>query len=254
MTVTPSGLQQKENGFAAGSYVAQLSVAATDSGAPITSFAAPVALHFLQPASGLVPAVSTDGQTWTVLLRLPGTRLPAKASAGYTVGLDGTITVLTKVPGWFGLLRDVGSPTRPDAPTGRIAGGALRLAWTPSQDNSGSIAGYRILRNGNPVADVTGSTTSTAVRALDPSGRSVFRIVAVDAAGNTSIPSGALLVIRRSRPADAPAAIPAWAWHLLDWQRGGRTATRPVTPRPLPAWYWHWASWELQPYRITRNG
>jgi Rv2525c-like, glycoside hydrolase-like domain len=243
VTVTPSTLRQRQNGFAAGSYVAQLSVAPVDGSAPPISFAAPVTLAFLPPAAaGLVPAVSADGQTWTVLLRLPGARLPARATAGYTVGLDGRVTVLTTVPGWFGLLRDVGRPTRPDVPTGMIVDGALRLAWSPSQDNSGTIAG------------VAGSSTSLAVHSLDPSGRSVFRIVAVDAAGNPSIPSAALLVVRRSRPADAPAAIPAWAWHLLDWQRGHRSGIRPPTPRPLPTWYWHWASWELQPYRITPNG
>jgi hypothetical protein len=189
-----------------------------------------------------------------VLLLLPSARLPARATAGYTVGVDGTVTVLTKVPGWFGLLRDVGRPTRPETPTGRIDGGVLRLVWTPASDNSGSIARYQILRGGRSVAGVAGTLTSAAVRSLDPSGRSVFRIVAVDAAGNTSIPSGALLVVRRNRPADAPAAIPAWAWKLLDWQRGARRGSRPSTPHPLPAWYWHWASWQLHPYRIAPNG
>ena len=255
VTVTPMALQQRQNGFAAGSYAVQLSVAATDGSTPITSFSAPVTLRFLQPAAaGLVPAMSADGQTWTVLLRLPRVRLPAGATAGYTVGADGRVTVLTTVPGWFGLLRDVGRPTRPETPRGQIGGGALRLSWTPSQDNSGSIARYQILRGGSPVASVPGSSTSVAVRSLDPSGRSVFRVVAIDAAGNPSTPSGALLVVRRSRPADAPAAIPSWAWHLLDWQRAGRSGSQPPTPRPLPAWYWHWASWELQPYRITPGG
>jgi hypothetical protein len=255
VTVTPSALQRTQNGFAAGSYTVQLSAAPTDGGAPITSFAAPVTLRFLQPAAaGLVPAESSDGQVWTVLLRLPRARLPAGATAGYTVGSDGRITVRTTAPAWFGLLRDVGRPTRPDTPTGRISGGALRLAWTPSQDNSGSIARYEILRGGSPVAALAGGSTSADVRSLDPSGRSVFRVVAVDAAGNLSVPSGALLVVRRDRPADAPAAIPAWAWHLLDWQRHRRSGSHPATPRPLPAWYWHWASWELQPYRITRSG
>ncbi len=253
VTLAPSTLPRRQDGFAAGSYVVQLAATPTDGGAPITSFAAPLALRFLQPpAAGLVPAVSTDGQTWVVLLRLPRARLPAKATAGYTVGADGTVTVLTSVPGWFGLLRDVGRPTRPETPAGRIAGGALRLAWAPSRDNSGSIAGYRILRGGGPVAAVV--STSAAVRSLGPGGRSIFRVVAVDAAGNASIPSGALLVVRRSRPVDAPAAIPAWAWKLLDRQRKGRTGSPPVTPRPLPSWYWRWASWELQPYRIARNG
>ena len=255
VTLTPAALARTQNGFGAGSYEVQLVAGPTDGSAPITSFAAPLVLHFAEPAgAGVVPAVSAEGQTWTVLLRLPRARLPAKATAGYTVATNGVVTVLTTVPGWFGLLRDVGPPTRPDTPSGRISGGALRLTWTPSQDNSGSIARYEILRGGSPVASVSGGSTSAAVRSLDPSGRSVFRVVAVDAAGNLSIPSGALLVVRRNRPADSPAAIPAWAWHLLDWQRHGRSGSHPLTPRPLPAWYWHWASWELQPYRITRNG
>ncbi len=255
VAVAPGALEQTQNGFAAGSYTVQLSAAPADGSAPLTSFAGTVTLRFLQPAAaGLVPAVSTDGQTWTVLLRLPRARLPAGATAGYTFGADGRVTVLTTVPGLFGLLRDVGRPTRPAAPFGWIIDGTLRLSWPPSQDNSGSIARYQILRGGSPVASVTGGPTRTAVRSLDPGGRSVFRIVAVDAAGNTSIPSGALLVVRRSRPADAPAAIPAWAWHLLDWQRAARSGSHPPTPRPLPGWYWHWASWKLQPYRITSNG
>jgi Rv2525c-like, glycoside hydrolase-like domain len=255
VTVTPTALRRRQNGFAAGSYAVQLAVTAAGGGAPMATFAAPVSLRFLQPAAaGLVPAESADGQTWTVLLRLPRARLPAGATAGYTVGGDGRVTVLTTAPGWFGLLRDVGRPTRPETPAGRFSGGALRLTWPPSQDNSGSIARYQILRGGTPVASVAGGSTSAAVRSLDPGGRSVFRVVAVDAAGNPSIPSGALLVVRRSRPADAPPAIPAWAWQLLEWQRRGRSASRPATPRPLPGWYWHWASWELQPYRITPNG
>jgi len=78
--------------------------------------------------------------------------------------------------------------------------------------------------------------------------------VQLDAAGNQSTPSPALLVAHRTRPADAPTAIPAWAWQLLRWQQAGRSGTKPATPRPLPRWYWHWASWEAQPYRLTRYG
>lgn len=93
VTVTPSVLAQAQDGFAVGSYVVQLAAASTGGGAPITSFAAPVVLRFLQPATaGLVPAMSADGQTWTVLLRLPRARLPAKATAGYTVDPAGKVT------------------------------------------------------------------------------------------------------------------------------------------------------------------
>ena len=82
----------------------------------------------------------------------------------------------------------------------------------------------------------------------------MFRVVALDAAGNASTPSGALLVVKRNRPADAPKAIPAWAWRMLDWLRAGRAGAHPAAPHPLPRWFWHWASWELQPYRIASNG
>ena len=254
VTLAPSALARTENGFAAGSYVVQLAAVPAAGGAPPTSFAATVSLRFTQPApAGVVPSLSGDGRTWTVLLDLPRGRLPAGATAGYTVSPSGTLTILTREPGWFGLLRDVGPPTRPATPSGVFRGGALRLTWAPSRDNSGTIARYRILRGGTPVKTVPGGSTAAAVTALDPSGRSVFRVAAVDAAGNTSVPSGALLVVRVRRPADAPRAIPAWAWQLLDWLRAGRTGTRPATPRPLPRWFWRWASWELHPYRITRN-
>jgi Rv2525c-like, glycoside hydrolase-like domain len=255
VTLTPSTLARRRNGFAAGSYLVQLAALPESGGAPLESFALPVTVRFSEtPTTGDVPGFSPDGRTWTVLLRLPRARLPAGATAGYYVDGAGRIRVLTTVPGLFGLLRDVGAPTRPATPGGEVSGGVLRLRWVPSQDNSGTIARYRILRGGNPVEDVPGSSTTAAVHALDPGGRSVFRIAALDAAGNVSVPSGALLVVRRSRPGGVPRAIPTWAWHLLAWQRHGRTGARPATPRPLPAWYWRWASWELQPYRITRNG
>jgi hypothetical protein len=255
VTVTPSTLPRAVDGFAAGSYVAGLAAIPTAGGPPLPGFSAPVTLRFTQPlAAGLVPAVSTDGQTWTVLLRLPRARLPSGATAGYTLDSTGKTRILTTEAAAFGLLRDVAAPARPATPSGRIVGGTLHLGWTPARDNSGAVARYRILRGGRPVASVPGSATTATVRSLDPAGRSVFRVVAVDAAGNASTPSGALLVLRRRRPAAAPAAIPAWAWSLLRWLHTGRVGARPAAPRPLPRWFWPWAGWELQPYRITQNG
>ena len=253
LTLGPSSLAADENGFGAGSYLVQLA-ASTPTGGLVTSFGKPVQLRFLQvPPAGVVPSASLDGQTWVPLLHLPRARLPATATSGYVVDSTGLITVLTTIPQSFGLLRDVAAPSRPAALTGRYVDGAIRLSWSPSYDNSGTVARYRILRGGSPVKDVPGSSITAAIRSLDPSGRSVFRVTAVDAAGNTATPSGALVVLRRSRPADAPRAIPAWAWRLLDWQRAARSGARPASPHPLPRWYWHWASWELQPYRLTRN-
>ncbi len=247
VTLTPSALAADVDGFAAGSYVVQLA-------ASVPAFAKPLKLQFLQPPpAGVVPSAAVDGQAWVPLLRLPRASLPAKASAGYTVDGAGRIVVLTRVAEWFGLLKDVAAPARPATPFADLSGAPLRLYWEPSQDNSGSIAGYRILRGGVAIRTVAGTRGNAAVT-LDPGGRSVFRIAAVDAAGNASLPSGALVVVRRERPVDTPAVIPAWAWRLLDWQHHGRSGTRPSIPRPLPRWYWHWASWALYPYRITRHG
>jgi hypothetical protein len=253
LTLTPAALAVTQNGFAAGSYLVQLTASTT--GAFLTSFSKPVKLQFLEPVPrGVVPSASTDGQTWVPLLRLPGLKLPANATTGYTVDSAGRITVLTTVPEWLGLLRDVGPPSRPAAPSVRYASGVLRLGWTPSQDNSGTVASYRILRGGSPVKSVPGTTSTSTLAGVPPGDRAVFRVVAVDPAGNASIPSGAVVVVRRGRPFGVPAAIPSWAWRLLDWQRGGKQGARPSAPRPLPAWYWHWASWAVHPYRIARYG
>ena len=75
VSLAPSTLAQRQNGFAAGSYLVQLAAAPTAGGAPLTTFAAAVSLRFTQPlATGLVPAVSVDGQTWTVLCGCPRAR------------------------------------------------------------------------------------------------------------------------------------------------------------------------------------
>jgi hypothetical protein len=254
VTLTPSTLLRTQNGFAQGSYVVQLAATAAATGAPISSFAAPVVLSFSVPAAGAVPAFSPDGSSWTVLLRLPRSRLPAGATAGYTIDGNGNVTVLSLVPGEFGLLRDVGGPTRPGGIAGTIRDGVLTLRWRPATDNSGTVARYRITRGGVGLLTTPGNSTSAHIRALDPSGRSVFRVTALDAPGNRSTPSAALLVVRRSRPAGAPVAIPGWAQRLFAWQRAGRIGSPPTVPHPVPRWYWQWASWRLQPYRIERVG
>jgi len=250
--LTASALAQVEGGFAAGSYVIQLGV--TVGSAAVSGFSSPLTLHFTPATPGVVPAFSPDGSSWTVLLQLPRKRLPAGATAGYWLEQDGTVTVATRSAGFFGLLRDVASPSRPTGISGSVVHGALALHWRPSTDNSGLIATYEITRGGTPVMSVPGTSAEASVRALDPGGHSVFRVVAIDGAGNLSTASPALVVARKTRPAGAPSAIPSWAWSLLRWQQAGRSGPKPAAPRPFPRWYWHWASWVLQPYRITSAG
>jgi hypothetical protein len=87
------------------------------------------------------------------------------------------------------------------------------------------------------------------VRAFHPGAQTVYRVRAVDVAGNASVPSRAVVVVPTQRPADVPRALPGWVWGLYDFQRhkGPRPATAPRKP---PAWYWHWAAWRAAPFRV----
>ncbi len=251
VTLTASALQRAYRGFAAGSYLVQLSTVTAEGGAPLTRFVAPLSIRFRAPQAGVVPAFSSDSKRWTALLRLPSAKLPAGAIAGYICRPDGSVVVQTLAPGWFGLLRDVAPPIVSGRMTGRFVGKALLLAWPPARDNSGTVTRYQILLDGTPVATASGTRHASTLHLNLPRTRSVFRIAASDAAGNRSAPSRALLVVPRPRPAGVPRVIPAWAWRLLAWQRGGRTGRRPPTPHPVPRWYWRWASWQKQPLRVA---
>jgi Domain of unknown function (DUF1906) len=249
VTLTPATLTAARQGFAAGSYLVQLTAQPAAGGAPIARFEAPVILHFGPLAPGLVPAYSADGSLWTPLARAATATVPAGMNARYTQAQDGSIDLATVVPGSFGLLRDVAAPARPTV-SARIVRGALLLRWQPSQDNSGVVAGYRVDFGGKPVLTLAGTARRATIETFHPSGTSVFRVVAADSAANASVASGAVVVVRKNHPAGLPRPLPAWAWKLASWQAGGRHGVRPTTPRPVPAWYWTWADWRLQPFRI----
>jgi hypothetical protein len=129
--------------------------------------------------------------------------------------------------------------------------GALRLTWQGSTDNAGPIARYDILLDGVPSAHVAGTARRVIVRAFHPTGQTVYRVRAVDLAGNASVASKPVVVVPTARPTDAPRPLPRWAWGLYSWQHG--SGTRPAAaPRKPPAWYWHWAAWRAAPYRVKR--
>jgi hypothetical protein len=173
----------------------------------------------------------------------------AGVDAGYTLLADGTVQVDTLVPGFFGLLADTVPPSRPEGVTGRLLNGALHVSWFASTDNAGPVASYEILLDGQPSARIPGALTRVTVRAFHASGPTVYRVRAIDSAGNASVPSRAVVVVPRKRPADAPRPLPRWAWALYSWQHNG--GARPAAaPRKAPAWYWHWAAWRSSPFRL----
>jgi hypothetical protein len=239
VTLTPTSQPPSPNGYAV-----QLTVTDSQTTTPIVRFGAPVSLHLAVPANGQAPSFSPDGTTWKPLPKLtPG------VDAGYTILGDGTVEIDTLVPGYFGLLADTVPPTRPDGFTGRFVKGALRLTWQGSTDNAGAIAKYEIMLDGTPSAHVDGSARRAIVRAFHPSTQTVYRVRAIDLAGNAGVPSRPVVVVAAKRPADVPRLLPRWTWALYDWQHG--KGSRPAgAPARLPAWYWHWAGWRSAPFHV----
>jgi hypothetical protein len=238
VSATHTTLPKAVGGFAAGSYVVQLT--ATNDGSLVTRFGAPVTVAFHTPAPTAVPAFSADGITWK----------PLRATA-FLRAADGTVTVSTSAPGSIGLLHDVAPPTRPAGLTGRFVHGRLVLNWQAATDNSGSLAGYEITLNGKPLAAASATQPTASLLAFSPNGPSVFRVSARDAAGNASVGSAPVVVRPATRPSSVPRQIPNWAFQLFAWQQAGRAGKRPAAPLHIPAWYWRWANWRLHPFRVS---
>ncbi len=80
--------------------------------------------------------------------------------------------------------------TPPTAPTGLRAtlakGRKVALSWSAATDNTGVVA-YRVLRNGAVVASVTSTSFTDSLPAKTST--AAYVVVAVDAAGNVSLPS-----------------------------------------------------------------
>ncbi len=218
-------------------YEVQLAVTDTATSTPVTTFGAPVTLH-ITGATDLAPSFSADNVTWTALPK-----------SQYSFEPDGSVDIQTTVPGFFGVLPDTVPPSRPDGFTGRFVKGSLRLSWLPSTDNSGFVVSYDVLLDGGALQSVPAATPKAIVHAFHPATPSVYRVRSVDAAGNVSTPSRALVVLPRKRPIDVPHALPRWTWGLYDAQHG-RGARPANVPKKLPAWYWHWAAWRSAPFYL----
>ncbi len=230
-----------------GGYAVQLAATETDNQAPLSGFGAPVTVHILKPTSGLIPAFSNDGTTWTPIAKLTSAGLTSSQLTGYTIDPDGTVEIQTLVPGWFGLTSDTTPPAAP-AVAGRLLAQGLYLTWQAASDN-GAIASYDVLKNGAPIMSLTSAARRAAVRNPASGAQTVYRVRAVDAAGNVGATSRPVVVLVKKRPAGVPHAVPRWAFGLYAFQhhQGPRPKTAPKRP---PGWYWLWASWRAQPLRL----
>ena len=81
---------------------------------------------------------------------------------------------------------DVQAPTEPAPLTGEPAITTVTLSWGQATDDTG-VAGYRISRNGTPIATATGTTWQDTGR--KPLTSYTYSVVALDGAGNASAAS-----------------------------------------------------------------
>jgi fibronectin type 3 domain-containing protein len=75
----------------------------------------------------------------------------------------------------------------PSTPLGVVAiasGGNVTVSWAVASDSGTGVNGYRVTRNGDPVATVAGTLFQDQAAA-----GATYRVVALDAAGNASSPS-----------------------------------------------------------------
>ena len=250
VSLTPAGPTRPVPGFGGG-YGVQLAVSQTASAAPPTGFAAPLTIRFVPQPGNVVALFSTDGTTWKTVAPLVDGGLAAGAPAGFSREGNGSIEILTSIPGLFALLPDTTRPTRPATLDGRLSHGSLLLRWPRSTDNSGRVESYEVTLTNRPLLTVTGKPAA-AVRSFHRTAPSVYRVVAIDDAGNESVASKPVVVLPTRRPAKLPKAIPRWAFALFVWQQAGKPKPRPDAPRIVPAWYWQWAAWRATPFHIRR--
>jgi len=154
------------------------------------------------------------------------------------------------VAGTFALVPDRTRPSPPSVTGARFVDRRLLLTWSASTDSNGPIAAYQVTLTNQPVATTKPGLRHDAVEGFHTTEPSVYRLIAVDAAGNESVPSKPVVVLPSSRPADTPQAIPAWAWRMFDWQEAGKVGPRPQAPKLVPSWYWRWSAWRALPFRL----
>ena len=231
-------------------YAVKLTVTAADGVTPVTGWGLPVDVHLNAQGVGVMPAFSVDGTTWQPLTRSLGGIIPAGHDVGYVANPDGSFDVYTRLPGLIGLVPDTLPPGQPQGLFGRFVGGELDLSWQAATDNSGAVAAYRILVDGTQLTTVDGATLAAVVHTFHPTGPTVYRVQAVDAAGNAGKVSRPLVIVPTAKPTGLPRPLPHWAWALYTWQHGHKGARPVLAPRVPPRWYWSWVAWRAAPFRV----
>ena len=109
-------------------------------------------------------------------------------------------------------------PSSPASPKVTLAAKSIALSWAASSDNV-AVTGYRVYRNGNALATTTAKSYTDA--AVSQGGAYSYQVVALDAAGNISLPSATkTIVFPDTTKPSAPSKLtltPAKASIALKW-------------------------------------
>jgi chitodextrinase len=133
-------------------------------------------------------------------LRMLGTkRCRADATHGYSLDEFSV----------YGGNGDTTPPTPPGTPTlVSDTSSSVTVAWTASSDNVG-VTGYELFRDGQLCQQTNGTTLTATCSNLNPKVQYGFYVNALDAAGNTSQPSGTLSVTTPSSGDNTPPTAPS---------------------------------------------
>lgn len=117
----------------------------------------------------------------------------------------------------------------PDPPAGlraQQAGAGTRLFWDAARDDHGAVRSYQVLRDGKPVATVSGATSWTDTSATGPHD---WQVRAIDGSGLTG--SAVTLPLRERAAQQAQAA----AQTQTSPAQQAQAAAAQVTPPQVPA-------------------
>jgi hypothetical protein len=148
--------------------------------------------------SGLTAVNASDTES-PYFTRSFGSNSPSQGHGfvKYTVSATGIAAELILASGGpfaerFSLASAESDTTPPSQPqnlaAAAISPSQVNLSWQASQDDF-VVAGYDIFRNGTKVASVGGVTTTYADLTVSSPAAYVYTVVALDAAGNPSVPS-----------------------------------------------------------------
>jgi chitodextrinase len=151
-------------------------------------------------ALATVPATATS---------YPDTGLKDATAYSYTVSAyDAAANTSAQSSAASATTPDVTPPSVPTGLTATVAGAAVNLAWNAAVDNVG-VSAYEVYRNGLLLQTLSSSAGSYQDSSVEPQTGYTYAIVAIDAAGNSSVQSAAAEVTTPAPPADTtPPSIP----------------------------------------------